>query len=128
MICKYFLPVGSFFRHMKSFLQRKKLSFFLLLLMLWCPKKFLQTLGPEDVPPHLFFSFLAAPQLMEFPGQGSASSLSCNLSHSCGNAGFLTHCIRLGSNLHPRAPEMLPILLYHSGNSKMFPFTFFQDC
>ena len=30
------------------------------------------------------------------PGQGSDPSYSCNLSHSCGNAGSLTHCAGLG--------------------------------
>ena len=43
-----------------------------------------------------FFFFLAAPWHMEFLGQGSAPSCSCNLSHSCGNTGSLTHCIRPG--------------------------------
>ena len=33
---------------------------------------------------------------MEFPGQGSDPSRSCYLSHSCGNAGSLTYCARLG--------------------------------
>ena len=39
-----------------------------------------------------FFSFLAAPLHMEFPAQGSGLSHSGNLCHSCGKAGFLTHC------------------------------------
>ena len=39
--------------------------------------------------------FLATLQHTEFLGQGSDPSCSCNLSHSCGNAGSLTHCARL---------------------------------
>ena len=45
---------------------------------------------------HLFwfclFSFLAAPQHVEFPSQGSDLGHSCNLSRRCGNARSLTHC------------------------------------
>jgi len=36
----------------------------------------------------------------KFLGQGSNPIRSCNLRHSCGNAGFLTHCTRQGSNPH----------------------------
>ena len=43
-----------------------------------------------------FFSFLAAPQHMEFRGQGSDVSCNHDLSCSCGNAGSLTHCAGLG--------------------------------
>ena len=38
------------------------------------------------------FSFLAVPRHMEFPGQGSEGSHSCNLCCSCSNARSLTHC------------------------------------
>ena len=38
-------------------------------------------------------------QHMKFSGQGSDLSCSCNLSHSCGNTGFLTHCARPGIEL-----------------------------
>ena len=42
-----------------------------------------------------FFSpFLAAPWHMEFPGQESDPSCSCDLSHSCNNTRSLTHCAR----------------------------------
>ena len=41
-----------------------------------------------------FFFFLTTPQHMEFPGQGSDLSCSCNL--SCSTAGSLTHCARPG--------------------------------
>ena len=48
--------------------------------------------GPRwAVPQHLCFLFLAPPQHREVPDQGSDLSHSCNLSHSCGNAGSLTH-------------------------------------
>ena len=54
---------------------------------------------------------------MEFPGQGSALSHSCNLSHSCGSAISLTHLLGQGSNLHPSSPETPLSPLRHSGNS-----------
>ena len=40
------------------------------------------------------FFVLAALLHMELPGRGS--DLSCELSHSCGNARSLTHCAELG--------------------------------
>ena len=43
-----------------------------------------------------FFFFLAAPWRMEFRGQVSDLSHSHDLSHSCGNARSLIHCVRLG--------------------------------
>ena len=43
-----------------------------------------------------FFSFLAAPQHMEFLGQGSDPSHSCDLSRNCGNAGSLIYCAGSG--------------------------------
>ena len=46
-----------------------------------------------------FFSFLAAWQLMEFPGQGSHPSHSGDLSCSYSNASSLTHCA--GPGLKP---------------------------
>ena len=39
-----------------------------------------------------FFLFLAAPWHMEFLGQGSDLSYVYNLTCSCSNVGFLTHC------------------------------------
>ena len=45
---------------------------------------------------YIFFSFLAALQHMEFPDHGSYLSHSFDLSHSCSNAGSLTHCARPG--------------------------------
>ena len=44
-----------------------------------------------------FFSYLAPSQLMEFSGQGSDLSHSCDLHHSRSNAGCLTHCARPGT-------------------------------
>ena len=57
------------------------------------------------------------PQLMAMPdpepteqGQGSDASRSCDLHCRCGNAGsFIPPVPGWGSNLHPRAPTMLPI-------------------
>ena len=43
-----------------------------------------------------FFSFLATLGHMEFPGQGSDLSRSCDPRYSCGNRGSLTHCAELG--------------------------------
>ena len=44
----------------------------------------------------LFFLFFGCPVVHEFPGQGSAPRCSCDLLHSCGNVGSLTHCAGLG--------------------------------
>ena len=63
----------------------------------------------------LLFSFLAAPQHMAFPGQGSDPSLHCNVRHSCGNTKSLPHCA---------CPEINPIPLCHSRNSKSNIFHF----
>ena len=49
-----------------------------------------------DVLIHLKNFFLAAPRQMEFPGQGSNPSCSCNLCYGYGNAGSLIHCTRSG--------------------------------
>ena len=58
---------------------------------------------------------------MEFPGQGSDPSHSCNLRCSWG-PDPLTHRARPGSNLRPGAAEMAPIPLPHSGNSSFLTF------
>ena len=52
----------------------------------------------QTVPFLKFFSFSAAPwhRHMEFSGQGSDLSCSCNLPHSCSNAESLTHCVEPG--------------------------------
>ena len=47
-----------------------------------------------------------------FPGQGSNSSYSCDLHHSCGNAKLLTHCTELGIKPLPQqqheSPQKMP--------------------
>ena len=43
-----------------------------------------------------FFFFLAIQWHMEFPGQGSDLSHSCNLHCSFSKVGFLTHCAGAG--------------------------------
>jgi len=58
----------------------------------------------------LFFfslSFLASPRQIEFLGQGSDSSHSCKLCHSCGNARSLTNCARTGVRI------CVPVLQRH---------------
>ena len=47
----------------------------------------------------LFFSFLAAPWHMAFPGQGSDSSHSGDLRHWYSNSGSSTHCAGPGIKL-----------------------------
>ena len=49
-----------------------------------------------------FFSFLTSLRHVEFPGQGTDLSHSCDLSCSCGDAGSLTHCAGLG--VKPASP------------------------
>ena len=44
----------------------------------------------------LLFIDLAAPLYVEFLGQGSDLSRSCDLFRSCSNTGFLIHCARQG--------------------------------
>ena len=62
--------------------------------------------------------FLASPTAYGVPGsQGSDLNYSCDLSHSCCNTRFLTHCPGRGSNQHPSAPKMTLIPLHHSRNS-----------
>lgn len=63
-----------------------------------------------------FFSLLATLRHMEFLSQRSDPSCSFDLSHSCGDAGSLTHLLDQGLNLQPSAPKMLPISLFHSRN------------
>ena len=55
----------------------------------------------------LFFSFLATPWQVEFPGQGSDPSHSCDLSCSCSNTRSLTHCAGPSSQdaANPIAPQ-----------------------
>lgn len=60
----------------------------------------------------ILFSFLAAPQHMECPGQESGPSRSCDLPRSCGSCWTLHRVV-----LCPGAAEMLLIPLCCSGNS-----------
>lgn len=62
------------------------------------------------------FSFLAALQHVEFPGQGLDPSYSCSLCCSCGNATSSKPTARPGMDLHPGTAEKLPILLCHRRN------------
>ena len=52
-----------------------------------------------------FFFFLAALQYMEFPGQGSDPSHSCDLHHTCSNTGSLTHGARQGIKPMSQCPR-----------------------
>ena len=78
----------------------KTLIFVWLVWFLWLHLWRMEVSGPgiEPVAVRFFFlfSFLAAPQHMELPVQGSDPSQSHHLSHSCGNAGSLTHYARPG--------------------------------
>ena len=68
----------------------------------------------------LFF-LLAAPWHMEFLGQASDPSCSCDLSRNCSNTRSLTHCARLDikpASQGPQDNKMPPVLLHHSGNSE----------
>ena len=56
--------------------------------------------------------------MWKFPSQGSNSSRCCDLCHSCGNAGPITHSTRLGIKpVLPRRQRRIISLLCHSGNS-----------
>ena len=65
------------------------------------------------IPLFPFLFIFGLPWHMEFPGQGSDPSCSCNLSHSYSNAGSLTHCARLGiESVSQRFPDAAnPIVL-----------------
>ena len=66
----------------------------------------------------VFFSFLAFLRHMEFPGQGSDPSHSCDLSCSCSITGCLTHRARLWIEPASSDPKTPPILLHCRGNSR----------
>lgn len=63
-----------------------------------------------------FFSFLAIPRHMEFPGKGSDLSHSCHLSN-CWSLTWLLNPLCWALNLHPRASKTRQIPSCHSGNS-----------
>ena len=54
---------------------------------------------------------------MEFPGQGSHPSHSCNLSGSYCQHESLTHCARLGIEPVSQRPQDATSPIAHSGNS-----------
>ena len=74
----------------------------------------------QDFSLSLSFPFLAALQYMELPGQGSDLNSNLGLSHSSSSAGSLTHHAGKRWNKYPSAPKMLPILLRHSGSSRIY--------
>ena len=65
------------------------------------------------------FSFLAAPWHVEFLGQGSDPSHSCDLSHSCTMLDPSPTVPSWGLNLGPGAPKTPLILLRHKRNSQI---------
>ena len=74
------------------------------------------------LPYHLSFvcfSFLATLGHMEFLGQGSDASHSCDPLCSGGNAGSFNLLWCQAGDWSPGTAEMLPIPLHHSGNSSM---------
>ena len=65
----------------------------------------------------LFFLFFGHPcDIWKFPGQGSNPSWSCNLCHSCINAGSPAHCTRLG--IEPVFPWRWAISLTHCARAR----------
>lgn len=73
------------------------------------------------------FGGVLNPRHMEVTAPGIKSEPSCNLCHRCGNMGFLSHCVRQGSNT-PLNSDRCPCRdkgqtlnpLHHSWNSIMF--------
>ena len=63
-----------------------------------------------------FFFFLAAPRLMAFLARDQIWATVATYTSGATMPDPLTHCARSGSNLHPGAAEMPPILLHHSRN------------
>lgn len=72
---------------------------FLCSMLTWVPKSELYqgtrsggSLAPVPVSSVFFFFFSCTHGMCKFPGQGLNRSQSCDLHHSYGNAGSLTHC------------------------------------
>lgn len=57
------------------------------------------TLGTSYFSP----CFCSTHCIWKLPGQGLNPSFGCDLNHSCGHAGILTHCARLG--IKPASPQ-----------------------
>lgn len=72
-----------------------------------CTRTFAWAIPPAFAPP--FFSFLVAPQHMEFPSQQSDLRCGCDLSCSCGNTRVLTHCTRIGIEPVSQPSQVAPI-------------------
>ena len=62
-----------------------------------------------------FFFFWSLSQHMDFPGQGSDLSHSCDLCHSCCNAESLTHCVQNWTKSQDEETPLIPP--HHSRNS-----------
>ena len=75
-----------------------------------------------------FFFFFASLQHMQFPGGIRSEPPLKSYTTVLAIMDHLTHCAcaMQGSNLHPKAIEMLPILLCHSGNTKIFVVVFLK--
>ena len=83
-------------------------------LIYWATTELLGGFYSSRVTHVFYFSFLAAPQHVEFPGQGSDLSHSLDLSCSCGNNGSLPNHARPGIEpasqhsqdaAHPTVPQ-----------------------
>lgn len=57
---------------------------------------------PSFLPPFLPF-YGCTCYIWKLPGQGLNPRCGCDLNHSCGHAGILTHCARLG--IKPASPQ-----------------------
>ena len=85
-------------------------------------KELLQVNTNYPIRIFFLFFFLATPQHVEYLGEGSDPSLSCNLYHNCANArSFNPLCLQFGS------AEVPQILLCHSGNSPVRIFNWAKD-
>ena len=65
------------------------------------------------------FSFSAALRHMEFPGQGSDPSYSCNLRHSCGHAGSFNPLCWAGDRTCVLVLQRHRYLEFHGRNSQV---------
>ena len=64
-----------------------------------------------------FFFFGHTCDMWKFPGQGLNPRSSCDLCHSCGNAGSLTHCAGPGIIPTPLQRQCWILNLLHCGSS-----------
>ena len=77
-----------------------------------------------------FFFFLSHTcSIWNFPGQGSNPNCICDLHHSYGTSGSLTHCARLGVRpVSLQKHHWILAPLHHSGNSKTIFFYVGPKC